>query len=93
MGILSGNPEHEPMHYGEVFGIWTQVMTGKGLVAGYQTFMNHAGDKDLKKLLQEAIDICQREIRKFQPVQERWIRKLQQNCLQMLQGVSFHIVQ
>ncbi|CAH0191015.1 hypothetical protein SRABI80_01596 [Peribacillus frigoritolerans] len=22
MGILSGNPKDEPMHYGEVFGTW-----------------------------------------------------------------------
>lgn len=23
MGILSGNPKNEPLHYGEVFGIWS----------------------------------------------------------------------
>lgn len=66
MGILSGNPEQEPMHYGEVFGIWSHVMIAKGLVAGYQTFINHAGDKDLKKLLQEAIEICQGEIKEME---------------------------
>ncbi|WP_223701383.1 DUF3231 family protein [Sutcliffiella deserti] len=55
MGILNGNPQDEPLHYGEVFGIWTYLSTNNGLVAGYQTFINHTGDEDLKKLLEEAI--------------------------------------
>lgn len=38
MGILSGNPTDEPMHYGEVYSIWTAVNTMKGMVAGHQTF-------------------------------------------------------
>ena len=45
MGILSGNPTDEPMHYGEVFGTWSFLSASKGLVAGYQTFLNHVGDK------------------------------------------------
>ncbi|PAF39596.1 hypothetical protein CHH69_07305, partial [Terribacillus saccharophilus] len=28
MGILSGNPQDEPLHYGEVYGLWTFVLTG-----------------------------------------------------------------
>lgn len=55
MGILSGNPKDEPMHYGEVFGTWTYLSVNKGLLAGYQTAINHTGDGDLKKLLEEAI--------------------------------------
>ncbi|HWL26646.1 MAG TPA: DUF3231 family protein, partial [Ureibacillus sp.] len=55
MGILSGNPTDEPMHYGEVFGTWSFLSASKGLVAGYQTFLNHVGDKDLHKLVQETI--------------------------------------
>jgi hypothetical protein len=55
MGILSGNPQDEPMHYGEVFGIWTHLSTNNGLIAGYQSFINHTGDEDLKKLIEEAI--------------------------------------
>lgn len=56
MGILSGNPQDEPMHYGEVFGTWTHLTTNNGLIAAYQAFINHAGDEKLKKLIQEAIE-------------------------------------
>lgn len=66
MGILSGNPIDEPMHYGEVFGTWTFLLTTKGLIAGYQTHLNHAGDEDLKKLLVEAIEGCQQEIKQIE---------------------------
>lgn len=55
MGILSGNPQDEPMHYGEVFGTWTYLIVSKGCLVSYQTFVNHVGDDDLKKLLEEAI--------------------------------------
>ena len=34
MGILSGNPTDEPLHYGKVFGTWS-FLTAKGLVAFY----------------------------------------------------------
>ena len=61
MGILSGNPKEEPLHYGEVFDLWSSVLAGNAKVAGYQTMLNHAGDDDLKKLLVEAIEICQQE--------------------------------
>jgi hypothetical protein len=37
MGILSGNPQDEPMHYGEVFGTWTHLLANNGLIAGYQS--------------------------------------------------------
>ncbi|MEK5137529.1 MULTISPECIES: DUF3231 family protein [Priestia] len=63
MGILSGNPTDEPMHYGEVFGTWSFVSTSKALVSGYQTFLNHVGDKDLHKLVQQSIEQCQEEIK------------------------------
>lgn len=56
MGILSGNPTDEPMHYGEVFSTWSFLLTAKGIIAGYQTHLNHAGDEDLQKLLKEAIE-------------------------------------
>lgn len=57
MGILSGNPKEEPLHYGEVFDIWSSYFAGNNMIAAYQTLLNHAGDEDLKKLLTEAIDI------------------------------------
>ncbi|WP_100330147.1 DUF3231 family protein [Bacillus xiapuensis] len=61
MGILSGNPQNEPMHYGEVFATWSYLLVTKGAIAGYQTKLNHTGDEDLKKLLDEAIQLCQQE--------------------------------
>lgn len=61
MGILSGNPENEPLHYGEVFGIWTHLSTNNGLIAAYQTFFNHAGDVDLKKHIDESIQEMKEE--------------------------------
>lgn len=61
MGILSGNPKEEPLHYGEVFDLWASLLAGNGMIAGYQTMGNHAGDDDLKKLLAEAVELCQHE--------------------------------
>jgi hypothetical protein len=61
MGILSGNPKDEPMHYGEVYGTWTHLSVNNGLIAGYQAFVNHIGDEDLKKLVQEAIEAMKQE--------------------------------
>lgn len=61
MGILSGNPKDEPMHYGEVFSTWSFLLVGKGVSSAYQTVLNHAGDEDLKKLLTEALELCQQE--------------------------------
>lgn len=55
MGILGGKPEDEPMHYGEVFSIWSYLSANKGLHALYQTFENHTGDAELRELLQEAV--------------------------------------
>ncbi len=66
MGILSGNPTDEPMHYGEVYSIWTAVNTMKGMVAGHQTFLNHAGDEDLRKLIEEAIQQGNQEIQELE---------------------------
>lgn len=61
MGVLSGNPQNEPMHYGEVFAVWTNISTNNGLVAAYQTFFNHAGDEDLKKIIEESIQCLKEE--------------------------------
>lgn len=66
MGILSGNPKDEPMHYGEVFGTWTFLTTGKGLLVAHQTMLNHAGDEDLRKLLEEAIELGKQEIKQME---------------------------
>lgn len=63
MGILSGNPKNEPLHYGEVFGIWSFLFTSQACVAAYQTMLNHAGDGDLKELIHEAITASQEEMK------------------------------
>ncbi|MBJ3792505.1 DUF3231 family protein, partial [Bacillus sp. OA1] len=56
MGILSGNPQNEPMHYGEVFGIWSYLAGAQGTIAGYQVLINHTGDEDLKKFLENLVE-------------------------------------
>lgn len=61
MGILNGNPKDEPLHEGEVFGIWSFIICNNGLVSAYQAFHNHAGDKDLKGILKEAIRAMKEE--------------------------------
>src|SRR5690625_1275545 len=61
MGILDGNPQKEPMHYGEVFGAWSYLLGVKSMIASYQTCVNHTGDGDLKNLLEEAIQMAKEE--------------------------------
>ena len=62
MGILNGNPKNEPLHEGEVFGLWSFITTNNGLLSIYQAFINHAGDKDLIMMLQEAVGTMKEEI-------------------------------
>ncbi len=62
MGILSGNPKNEPLHYGEVFGTWLFVSVEQGLIPAYQTFLNHTGDEDLKKLIVEWVEQCRNDL-------------------------------
>ncbi|WP_127496431.1 DUF3231 family protein [Paenibacillus glycanilyticus] len=56
MGILSGNPKDEPMHYGEIYAVWQASMVAKSAVSCCQAYLSHAGDKDLKKILEDLID-------------------------------------
>ncbi|WP_240420013.1 DUF3231 family protein [Paenibacillus periandrae] len=62
MGILSGNPKDEPLHYGEIYDVWQFSMTAKGCVSKNRAFQNHAGDYDLKKILAAIIDQAELEI-------------------------------
>ncbi len=55
MGILSGNPKDEPMHYGEVYGLFTHLSLAKAALDGYQLYLNHTGDKDLRKFIEDVI--------------------------------------
>jgi hypothetical protein len=61
MGIMNGNPKNEPMHYGEVIGLWAFSGSNKGLISGYEAFINHAGDRELIKLLEEAVQLMRSE--------------------------------
>ncbi len=61
MGIMSGNPKDEPMHYGEVIGTWAFIGANNGLISGYEAFVNHAADEELIKLLEDAIKIMKAE--------------------------------
>ncbi|AYC30516.1 DUF3231 family protein [Paenisporosarcina cavernae] len=61
MGILSGNAKDEPLHEGEVFGIWSYMLANNGLKSLYQLFINHAGDKELISLLKDAVQTIQTE--------------------------------
>lgn len=56
MGILSGNPQNEPLHYGEVFGLYTQLSVAKAALDGYQVYFNHTGDTDLKDFIKDVIN-------------------------------------
>lgn len=68
MGILSGNPQNEPMHYGEVFGVWSYLHGTKSMTAGYQVYLNHTGDKDLRKLIEDMIDNMKRETEQLEGI-------------------------
>ncbi|MCM3715184.1 DUF3231 family protein [Halalkalibacter oceani] len=68
MGILSGNPQDEPLHYGEVFTVWSNVLGNNGMISAYQAFYHHAGDEDLKKLIKEGIDGLQTENQQLQEI-------------------------
>lgn len=62
MGILSGNPKHEPLHYGEVFDIWQASTVAKGNVSSYRLLKNHCGDKELMKILDQVINQAELEV-------------------------------
>ena len=38
-------------------------MMAKGMVSCYEAYMNHAGDKDLKKMLKDLLDQAKLEIK------------------------------
>lgn len=55
MSILNNNPKNEPMHYGEAYSIWSYLLASKGRLSAYQTYMNHAGDKDLRNMIEDMV--------------------------------------
>ncbi|MCM3341543.1 DUF3231 family protein [Paenibacillus sp. MER TA 81-3] len=61
MGILSGNPKDEPLHYGEAFDVWAFSVKAKGCISVYRAYHYHAGDKDLKSILDDLINQAELE--------------------------------
>jgi hypothetical protein len=55
MSVLGGNPQHEPLHCGEVFDIYSALAGSQAGVAAYQIYINHTGDSELKNFLQDNI--------------------------------------
>lgn len=68
MGILAGNSKNEPLHYGEVIGCWAFVGANKGLISGYEAFLSHTGDKELARLIEEAIETMKSENKQIEKV-------------------------
>ncbi|UNC91620.1 DUF3231 family protein [Candidatus Contubernalis alkaliaceticus] len=68
MGILNDDKsKNDHLHYGEAFGIWTYLLVSQGLLSAYQTYINHAGDKELKNFLGDMIEnVLRPEIEKTQ---------------------------
>ncbi|TMV51979.1 DUF3231 family protein [Paenibacillus mesophilus] len=61
MGILGGNPKDQPLHYGEVFDLWSFSMKAKGCISIYRAYSYHAGDKELKNILGDLINQAELE--------------------------------
>lgn len=68
MGILNGHPKEEPLHDGEVFGVWSFITANNGLISIYQAFINHVGDKDLKSILEEAVKCMKDENKQVEEI-------------------------
>ncbi|WNS47103.1 DUF3231 family protein [Paenibacillus sp. MMS20-IR301] len=62
MGIFGGSPHDEPMHYGEIYNVWQASMVAKVAISTYRAYLIHAGDKDLKKIIEALIDQAELEV-------------------------------
>jgi hypothetical protein len=58
MGILSGKPQDEPLHSGEVFQLWSHLFSSKAYLVTLQILINHTGDHDLKVFLEDLMENC-----------------------------------
>jgi len=63
MGILGGNPKDEPMHYGEIFDVWSFSSKARMTLSCYQAYLNHAGDQDLQDMLKDLINQARQEMK------------------------------
>ncbi|TCZ76135.1 DUF3231 family protein [Paenibacillus albiflavus] len=62
MGILSGDPKDEPLHYGEIYNMWQFSTASKGLISINRLYYFHAGDKDLKEIIEDVINQAELEV-------------------------------
>lgn len=62
-GILNGNSKNEPLHYGEIYDLWQFSMAAKGCISANQVYRYHAGDKDLKRILDDIINQAELEVK------------------------------
>lgn len=62
MGILSGNPKDEPLHYGEAYSIWQFSTLAKGCISVCRLLQYHAGDTELKEVLEDFINQAELEV-------------------------------
>jgi hypothetical protein len=62
MGILTGKPKNEPLHYGEAYDIWQFSMAAKGCASTYRLLSYHAGDKELKGIIGDMINQAELEL-------------------------------
>lgn len=58
MGILSGKPQDEPLHSGEVFNLWSHLLQTKESLVTLQILNNHCGDHDLKVFIEDLMENC-----------------------------------
>ena len=65
MGIMDGNPKNEPLHYGEVIGVWAFMAANNGLISLYGAFVNHSGDQELKSILEDSIQLMESEVKEI----------------------------
>ncbi|MCR3922107.1 MAG: DUF3231 family protein [Firmicutes bacterium] len=58
--------EHEFLHYGEVFSIWSHLAKAKGCLVKYQILINHCEEPDLASFLKSMFnDLVIPEIKKL----------------------------
>ncbi|WP_027963312.1 DUF3231 family protein [Halalkalibacillus halophilus] len=61
MGILTGNPTKQALHYGEVYSLWSFSFITNAAISQLQTLKNHTGDTELIKLISDCLDDAHKE--------------------------------
>ncbi|WP_018922088.1 DUF3231 family protein [Salsuginibacillus kocurii] len=68
MGVMEGTQVKQPLHYGEVFDLWTFLAGLKGKIAANQTMMNHCGDTDLHHFLSGLVEQDRKEAKDIEEI-------------------------